>query len=82
MIICLLFCRNEKFLASVAAGKWVLHKSYLEASREAGCFVNEEEHEWGTEAEPSKLTIAACRWRRKLEEERKVSLLQLLFCTR
>ena len=31
--------RNEKFLAAVAAGKWVLHVSYLESSREAGCFV-------------------------------------------
>lgn len=31
--------RNEKFLASMAAGKWVLHRSYLEACRAAGCFV-------------------------------------------
>lgn len=31
--------RNEKFLASMAAGKWVLHRSYLEACRGAGCFV-------------------------------------------
>ena len=31
--------RNEKYLAAVAAGKWVLHVSYLESSREAGCFV-------------------------------------------
>lgn len=31
--------RNEKYLASVAAGKWVLHRSYLEACRTAGCFV-------------------------------------------
>ncbi|XP_015284211.1 PREDICTED: DNA topoisomerase 2-binding protein 1-A-like, partial [Gekko japonicus] len=27
--------RNEKFLASMAAGKWVLHRSYLEACRTA-----------------------------------------------
>ena len=65
--------RNEKFLASVAAGKWVLHKSYLEASREAGLFVQEEDHEWGTEKEPSKLTMAVRRWRKKLSKERKVS---------
>lgn len=32
--------RNEKYLASVAAGKWVLHRSYLEASRTAGHFVS------------------------------------------
>lgn len=31
--------RNEKYLASMAAGKWVLHRSYLEACRTAGCFV-------------------------------------------
>ena len=31
--------RNEKYLSAVAAGKWVLHVSYLESSREAGCFV-------------------------------------------
>uniref|UniRef100_A0A8D0SYH7 BRCT domain-containing protein n=1 Tax=Sus scrofa TaxID=9823 RepID=A0A8D0SYH7_PIG len=31
--------RNEKYLASVAAGKWVLHRSYLEACRTAGRFV-------------------------------------------
>ena len=32
--------RNEKYLSSVAAGKWVLHMSYLEACREAGKFVD------------------------------------------
>ena len=31
--------RNEKYLASVAAGKWVLHRSYLEACRTAGRFM-------------------------------------------
>lgn len=31
--------RNEKYLASLAAGKWVLHRSYLEACRAAGRFV-------------------------------------------
>lgn len=31
--------RNEKYLASMAAGKWILHRSYLEACRTAGCFV-------------------------------------------
>ena len=50
----------------------MLHKSYLEASREAGFFVNEELHEWGTEDEPSKLTAAAHRWRKKLNSERSV----------
>ena len=67
--------RNEKFLASVAAGKWVLHKSYLEASREAGFFVSEDDHEWGTERDPSKLAMAVRRWRQRLSKEREVSML-------
>jgi len=62
--------RNEKFLASVAAGKWILHKSYLEASRESGFFVSEEDHEWGTERDPSKLAMAVRRWRQRLSKER------------
>lgn len=40
-----------------------------------GGFVAEEDHEWGTEAEPSKLTLAVKRWRERLDEERKVRLL-------
>lgn len=67
--------RNEKYLAAVAAGKWVLHKSYLEASREAGFFVDESCHEWGQEVpgEPhNKLAAAARRWRLKLCQERAV----------
>ena len=31
--------RNEKFLACVASGKWILHKSYLEDCRKAKRFV-------------------------------------------
>lgn len=62
--------RTEKFMAMVAAGKWVLHKSYLEASRQAGTFVDEEEHEWGRivrgSEKPSELAKAARRWRIKL----------------
>lgn len=68
--------RNEKYLAAVAAGKWVLHKSFLEASREAGYFVDEAPHEWGQEnpGEPhNKLAAAARRWRLKLRQERAVS---------
>lgn len=63
--------RNEKCLASIAAGNWVLHKSYLEASRKAGHFVDEEPHEWGVEipGEPlSNLAIAARRWRMELRK--------------
>lgn len=63
--------RTEKFMAMISAGKWVLHKSYLEASRQAGKFVNEEEHEWGRvvsgKEKPSDLAKAAKRWRVKLD---------------
>lgn len=31
--------RNEKYLAALATGKWVLHKSYLEACRVEKAFV-------------------------------------------
>ena len=60
----------------MAAGKWVVRKSYVEASREAGHFVDEETHEWGVEipGEPmTKLAASAHRWRTKLLEEKKVT---------
>jgi topoisomerase (DNA) II binding protein 1 len=66
--------RNEKYLSSVAAGKWVLHMSYLEACREAGKFVDEEPHEWGTMVsgkQPTALEEAARKWRLALTEKRK-----------
>lgn len=31
--------RNEKYLAAMAAGKWILHRSYLEACRSLGHFI-------------------------------------------
>ncbi|XP_066176992.1 DNA topoisomerase 2-binding protein 1 [Sylvia atricapilla] len=72
--------RNEKFLASMAAGKWVLHRSYLEACRGAGCFVQEEDYEWGSKSilnvlsginvNQKKLALAAMRWRKKIHKGR------------
>ncbi|KAM6089006.1 DNA topoisomerase 2-binding protein 1 isoform 2-T2 [Chlamydotis macqueenii] len=72
--------RNEKFLASMAAGKWVLHRSYLEACRGAGCFVQEEDYEWGSNSilnvlpginvNQKKLALAAMRWRKKIHRGR------------
>uniref|UniRef100_A0A8C3Y459 DNA topoisomerase II binding protein 1 n=1 Tax=Catharus ustulatus TaxID=91951 RepID=A0A8C3Y459_CATUS len=72
--------RNEKFLASMAAGKWVLHRSYLEACRGAGCFVQEEDYEWGSNSvlnvlsginvNQKKLAVAAMRWRKKIHKGR------------
>lgn len=32
--------RNEKCLAAMASGKWLLRKSFLDASKEAGRFVS------------------------------------------
>ncbi|XP_053115689.1 DNA topoisomerase 2-binding protein 1 [Hemicordylus capensis] len=72
--------RNEKFLASMAAGKWVLHRSYLEACRAAQRFVEEEDYEWGSNSILSvlsgineiqkKLAVAAMRWRKAIQRRR------------
>ncbi|XP_060104882.1 DNA topoisomerase 2-binding protein 1 [Heteronotia binoei] len=73
--------RNEKFLASMAAGKWVLHRSYLEACRTARRFVEEEDYEWGSNTilgvisgisiYQKKLAVAAMRWRKAIQRRRK-----------
>ncbi|XP_056440120.1 DNA topoisomerase 2-binding protein 1 isoform X1 [Gadus chalcogrammus] len=70
--------RNEKYLAAMAAGKWILHRSYLEACRAAGHFLQEDEYEWGSgyilDALPSisphkkRLALAAKRWRTALQD--------------
>ncbi|XP_074641236.1 DNA topoisomerase 2-binding protein 1-like isoform X2 [Tubulanus polymorphus] len=69
--------RNEKVLASIASGKWVLHKSYFQACKLAGHFVDESEHEWGSISTEgmtglSKLSLdlasAAHRWRLRVEQ--------------
>ncbi|XP_047424064.1 DNA topoisomerase 2-binding protein 1 [Mugil cephalus] len=69
--------RNEKYLAAMAAGKWILHRSYLEACRCASHFIQEDEFEWGSgsilDALPSitsqqkRLALAAMRWRKSLQ---------------
>ncbi|XP_075683232.1 DNA topoisomerase 2-binding protein 1 [Rhinoderma darwinii] len=69
--------RNEKYLASMAAGKWVLHRSYLEACRAAKRFIKEDDYEWGSTSvlnavsginpQQRMLAEAAMRWRKKLE---------------
>lgn len=38
-LVCNKPARNEKLLASIASGKWVLHKSFLDACKEEGRFV-------------------------------------------
>uniref|UniRef100_UPI00358F4402 DNA topoisomerase 2-binding protein 1 isoform X2 n=1 Tax=Myxine glutinosa TaxID=7769 RepID=UPI00358F4402 len=69
--------RNEKYLAAMACGKWVLHKSYLEACRVSGHFLQEEDYEWGSRSildalsnvnpQQRRLAVAAQRWRIKLQ---------------
>lgn len=39
-LLCIRPSRNEKMLSSIAAGKWVLHCSYLRESERAGEFLN------------------------------------------
>ncbi|XP_018411454.1 PREDICTED: DNA topoisomerase 2-binding protein 1 [Nanorana parkeri] len=69
--------RNEKYLASMAAGKWVLHRSYLEACRAVKRFIQEDDYEWGSisilnaisSISPVQrlLAEAAMHWRKKLQ---------------
>ncbi|XP_044108274.1 DNA topoisomerase 2-binding protein 1 isoform X4 [Neovison vison] len=80
--------RNEKYLASVAAGKWVLHRSYLEACRTAGHFVLEEDYEWGSSSildvltginvQQRRLALAAMRWRKKLQQRQESGIVEYL----
>uniref|UniRef100_A0A914UX32 BRCT domain-containing protein n=1 Tax=Plectus sambesii TaxID=2011161 RepID=A0A914UX32_9BILA len=68
--------RNEKLLGSIASGKWVLQRSYLDASYKQGYFVNEADYEWGNEKlavsfkdeRTAKLAAACKRWRIRLTE--------------
>lgn len=70
--------RNEKYLAAMAAGKWILHRSYLEACRSVGQFIEEEDYEWGSSSilnalpsittQQKKLALAAMRWRKVLQQ--------------
>ena len=62
--------RNEKYLATISSGKWALHKSFLEASREKNEFVNEEDHEWGSQPSATDIAAAAKRWRIDLSKKR------------
>ncbi|XP_006978735.2 DNA topoisomerase 2-binding protein 1 isoform X2 [Peromyscus maniculatus bairdii] len=81
--------RNEKYLASMAAGKWVLHRSYLEACRTAGCFVQEEDYEWGSSSildaltdvteHQQKLALAAMRWRKRIQQRQESGIVEGAF---
>ncbi|XP_071943540.1 DNA topoisomerase 2-binding protein 1-like isoform X2 [Antedon mediterranea] len=69
--------RNEKYLSALSTGRWILHKSYLEACRDAQHFVEEDIHEWGSPLNSSslrdkkiaKLALPASRWRKTIQED-------------
>lgn len=39
--------KNERYLAALASGKFILHAAYLDDSAKAGKFLDEEDYEWG-----------------------------------
>lgn len=57
--------RTEKYLGAVACGLWILKPEYLEASRAAGRWVNEEEYEWSTADSKSNISGNSIRRLRK-----------------
>ncbi|XP_031201771.1 DNA topoisomerase 2-binding protein 1 isoform X1 [Mastomys coucha] len=81
--------RNEKYLASMAAGKWVLHPSYLDACKTAGRFVREEDYEWGSSSildvlpavteHQQKLALAAMRWRKRIQQSQEAGIIEGAF---
>ncbi|OQV13163.1 putative DNA topoisomerase 2-binding protein 1 [Hypsibius exemplaris] len=71
--------KNEKYLACCAAGKWILHPSFLTDSADAGHFLPEESYEWGNIERAStvmgplreadmNLAKAVHRWRKRVGE--------------
>ncbi|XP_032069153.1 SMC5-SMC6 complex localization factor protein 1 [Thamnophis elegans] len=64
-------CKSEKFLATCAAGKWVLTKDYIINSAESGRWLDETTYEWGYKIKNDSLyspqmQSAPKRWREKL----------------
>ncbi|XP_050451407.1 DNA topoisomerase 2-binding protein 1-A isoform X2 [Cataglyphis hispanica] len=79
-LLCIRLSRNEKMLGSIAAGKWLLHISYLRDCEQEGRFLDEEKYEWGnpksedTIPEPNgmieqAIAAAAYKWRQRLQKE-------------
>ncbi|XP_057665915.1 DNA topoisomerase 2-binding protein 1-B isoform X1 [Diorhabda carinulata] len=56
-LLCPKPARNEKSLSCMAAGKYILHISYLEHSLKAKRFLNEEEFEFGNPKSMGKFSI-------------------------
>ncbi|XP_050425063.1 DNA topoisomerase 2-binding protein 1 isoform X2 [Adelges cooleyi] len=66
--------RSEKYLCSLASGKWILHPSYIDACLEKNRFLPEDKYEWGNPLSDLTLTTplhgAGYRWRNKLCADR------------
>ncbi|XP_050524505.1 DNA topoisomerase 2-binding protein 1-B [Daktulosphaira vitifoliae] len=62
--------RSEKYLCSLASGKWILHPSYIDACLEKNCFLPEDKYEWGNPLSDLSLSTplhgAGYRWRNKI----------------
>ncbi|PIK57371.1 putative DNA topoisomerase 2-binding protein 1 [Apostichopus japonicus] len=67
--------KNEKYLAAVASGKWILHRSYMVECQKAGKFIEEAPHELNASMFPEKMSRASVlcsapkRWREQLQME-------------
>ncbi|EDV99778.1 DNA topoisomerase 2-binding protein 1-A [Drosophila grimshawi] len=68
--------RGEKLLGCMAAGKWVLHISYIDQCHARGVFLDECQYEWGNPKalnlptlppEEQQIAAAAHRWRTELD---------------
>ncbi|XP_029163393.1 DNA topoisomerase 2-binding protein 1-A isoform X2 [Nylanderia fulva] len=79
-LLCIRLSRNEKMLGSIAAGKWLIHCSYLRDCEQEGRFLDEEKYEWGNPKskgmipEPNgeieqAIAAAAYKWRLRLQNE-------------
>ncbi|XP_025419492.1 DNA topoisomerase 2-binding protein 1 isoform X2 [Sipha flava] len=62
--------KSEKYLCSLASGKWILHPSYIDACLEKNCFLPEDKYEWGNPLSDLSLSTplhgAGYRWRSKI----------------
>ncbi|XP_029429090.1 SMC5-SMC6 complex localization factor protein 1 isoform X2 [Rhinatrema bivittatum] len=64
-------CKSEKYLATCAAGKWVLTKDYVINSAKSGRWLDETTYEWGYKIEKDshyspQMQSAPKRWREEL----------------
>jgi len=65
---------SEKCLSAIAAGKWVIHPSYIDECEKAGRFLKEDKYEWANVQDLSqtkrKFAKAAQTWRIRLDNIR------------